>query len=468
MNGLCEELSKGSWLVRAIEARAFGFPIPVFFNGKECERPFAQESLVGVHTPIGFVSYSGVTTNEVEIPRPHEYRMVALFLQGLPLTSGTERARIVVHLDSTRFIAKMPDRSQLFDHDEQLKLMKQELSEMARRRLVEHKSTMSGEAFVRTHWDNCRAHNCMDLFNDIPWLPNTYFERVDMVVKETEEVWLRGTTFNQALISREQIVNSEVVVWSGAPQDTGDSPEAVSVLKIMQKLSICSTSFELPSSHWLHELTHDVSDLRISATPVKPRGEATFYGELGECQLTLVDRVEVQVSSTTDPNYKVETSFAEGWFMVADGNVDSDQVNCPGDWAYSCYITPVEKSPELAIMALGDFRDENEVYREEWVDSALLEWNSKCIAMRGQNIASAIRMALRSVRVGFSKEHSKQGCLVQGRADGGADVIDLSQQAFWVNVARELQPSANEVDIEAGADLLQRAFEKVAQAGSPA
>jgi len=65
-----------------IEFRAKGFPIPVFINGMECPRPHAQQSLHGVDTPIGFVSYPGVTNDAPIIPKTSDR---LFYLQGLPI-----------------------------------------------------------------------------------------------------------------------------------------------------------------------------------------------------------------------------------------------------------------------------------------------------------------------------------------------------------------------------------------------
>ena len=105
-----------------INQRAAGFDIPVVLKGKEVDQPYARRNLTGHVTSVGWVCLGGIhKSGDIGIGR----NATLYFLQGLPIenrnTGYRDRCNNIVHLDSERFIALMPDRANLQDGDTQLK-----------------------------------------------------------------------------------------------------------------------------------------------------------------------------------------------------------------------------------------------------------------------------------------------------------------------------------------------------------
>lgn len=100
----------------ALQSIARGYPIPIIFNGVALARPEALDATTFDQTPIGAVwikDLSHVTLGSSD---------VCVFLQGI-LVAGSSHCRaphVVVHLDSAKFKAKLPDRNCLIDAEEKL------------------------------------------------------------------------------------------------------------------------------------------------------------------------------------------------------------------------------------------------------------------------------------------------------------------------------------------------------------
>lgn len=207
-------------LFREISNRAKGFPIQVFINGQECERPYAQVSLHGAQTPIGFVSYPGVTDDSLKIP---DTRYMHLFLQGLPIGPDYGRIHgIIIHLDSVLSTARMPDRSELFDHNEQLAELRKTLKDMVLHRLAQLKASMDPKDFASKHWDNCEQHHCLHLMNNVPWIPASRFREVVYVNKRSDDVYGLCSAKEAELISRDQFLSGQLRAWRAEPSSTED------------------------------------------------------------------------------------------------------------------------------------------------------------------------------------------------------------------------------------------------------
>lgn len=128
---------------------ARGYPIEVRFNGVSLDRPRAVNStLPFIKTELGELYLYGLSQGEDWL-RQSEY--FHLYLQGLPVYhSHHERdPGHVIHLDSSRFFARLPDRDKLIDEAQVIAEVKQVLQREARQRLEAIKHQLSAVAFVR-------------------------------------------------------------------------------------------------------------------------------------------------------------------------------------------------------------------------------------------------------------------------------------------------------------------------------
>lgn len=468
-------------MIHEIEVRAEGFPIPVFINEKECPRPYAQQNLQGIDTPIGFVRYPGVTDDQADIQLT-DHRM--LYLQGLPIGhSTTDKRAIVVHLDSSQFTARMPDRSDLFDAKEQDLKIKQALREMVKLRIDQLKASMDAEEFVMKHWTNCRAHGLLHVMNDVPWIPLPEFGSINYVSKNSDEVVApMGTcSFAVKLVHRDAIESGSIKVWRHVSRDTGDHVFSALELKVMQLLDIRTLlndsgySGSIDGNHWIQSITPSVLDMRFTWSVNGESGNANYWSDQGHCSIRLAESVTVEVSSNVDPAYGLTAEFTHGWVMVPeDPEDDSDDV---GEYRHICYVISNE-APEYPTTALSDFLDEHDNYRDEWADNAHTEWNQAVNAMRGTPLAEMVTTVLRENLPELGTKQLDHLCLVravQTRCTGrdGADqlrnpspdIIDLMGQDFWTKVGQARMPTASESLAKIHGESIREAFMAVVQPG---
>lgn len=453
---------EGHAVIREIEMRSLGFPIPVAINGIECDRPHAVENLKGDHTTIGFVSFPGVTHADGAIPHPGKRQ---LYLQGLPIGANhgvTEP--IVVHLDSTQFIALMPDRKDLFNAVDQRRRIDEALHAMVSSHLAAQKAVIPPRDFVRTNWDNCVRHGCLALMDDVPWVPESILSSVDFVKKNSDEAWSVGR--DSLLIAREDFVHGTVKGWFDAPRSTEVAESAALILKVMQQESIHSIVDSLPATHWLHALVPSVQDLRFEWRVEGEEGDDVVYGDLGTCRVQLARSFAVNVRSTTT-DFAVQSVFQEGWVMVPQKPVEDYEETYDTGMELVCYVVGSGSAVDSPAEALSDFIDEYDHYRDEWREGAERDWNQKVMAMRGTNLVDVIDQVLCEGLRQIGEKQAEALCLVAVGSTGGPVVaqgqlkpvvIDLAQDDLWKQMAINMASDREGSELQALVTQLRSAF----------
>lgn len=151
-----------------------GFAIPVFFNGVDIARPYALCNQTCVATEIGHVALAGCLDGK-------STRDTIIFLQGFcvlePAYCNADHCN-VVHLDSTQFVARLPDRDKLIDENDQRERIKACLSTLWREVLLVAKERLSSAEFVELFYEAARSWRQLDLFNDVPLLPRSLCDRI--------------------------------------------------------------------------------------------------------------------------------------------------------------------------------------------------------------------------------------------------------------------------------------------------
>lgn len=482
--GLSDKMTEMSWnygfgingtktptMIREIDNRAKGFPIPVFINRQECARPYARESLHGMQTPIGFVSYPGVTDDSNHIP---EVNRSQWFLQGLPIGGVPHMQHpISIHLDSVQFTARMPDRSELFDQSEQSTKITAALKEMVKNRLAQLKASMDPKDFALKHWENCKEHQCLHLMDDVPWIPAKRFRTVDQVSKEGDEVY-GPYSLNEDLVSREQLLSGKVLAVRGEPHATDDSLFAALKLKVMQRLDMLALMDNLGDGHWFNTLAPVLDDLRFEweVTGEKP-GVHTYWGDSGQCDIRLAEAVTIKITSAVDDSLRKEVVFTHDWLLLpVHPNVEDDGYS--GEWHFNGYVIGNDASPDEPVDALSTFRDEREHYREEWRDTALAEFRAAVQALQGKPLSEMVDSVLYKHMTGLSEKQMPHMCVVRATQWRNHDdelkspipeVIDITDEDFWKKVAGAMLTAGTEEEITAQAAVIRQAFTAVVQPG---
>lgn len=449
-------------LYNAVRERACGFPIPVFINGFEFHRQYAQAALKGEVTSIGFVQVPSIHVNpEHGIGALYGRGHMKLLLQGLPIGSmsrGTPEA--IVHLDTTSFTARMPDRSALYDHDEACKRISDAIVQLAKDHLVRQKAALSGKEFVQRHWKDCRHYNLLHLLNDIPWIPREALLAVHTVTDTGDEVhanFLQGVRTDDAgsslLITREQVLSGEVVIWRNVPDLPSECRPAALIMKLAQRLNIGSLTCTLDDEHWLNSCSTDVRDLEFRVEPVDATGSAQIYsGDWVEnVEIQLAHQVHVCITSTVDPAVNLAVTLKDDWVLLP-RNYASEGLSQDEDFGNEdaiCYLVGGDGAPDEPMDALSTFRDENDDYHSDWRDRAITHWDSVVSGLRGESLANVVASGLNSAATTPSEGHAQhiaivRTCQRRRAGDGGLSspeysVVDPQRDGFWEEVARELE-----------------------------
>lgn len=445
-----------------------GFPIPVALNGVEYERPHAMDNIKTVATEFGHIHDRLITEGDPRKPNARAYSDWAYYLQGLPIEStiyGDESK--IVHLDSTRFIAQMPDRKALYDGGKQLAGLKQAHRNLVVQMLVSKKASMPSTQFIMKYWGMCREYGAMELTSDIPYVPSSLLSMVDSVDFRNEDVFgpVRGLA---DLVTREDICAGKVQIWSGASSGSYEGHDHDgALLKMMQRHGIYALthSHGLPDDHWLFEHVMDWEDLEVNVSHSDVIGKELFYIGAAEVHMKVVDSVTVKVTSTVDPDFKLEETITGDWIAYSD-DIEGEV----------CLVTRNNNAGDEPIDFYDDHTKENGESDDSARDDLLAEWNSTVSGILGASLANLLQSDLSSVRCSLQDANAGQLALVYGVSSWlphlesyslpRLRVVDLEDPQKWEDLATQIR-AGGEINGEALKAAFANAFGVKKQEGGP-
>ncbi len=439
-------------LVAAVGRFAAGFAIPVILNGDSLPQPFARRRLPGVITSIGFVSMHGIHIEPDELIHLNRSD-TRYFLQGLPIEASSHmHAKNIVHLDSEQFLPLMPDRARLQDCEKQLVKVDMVLRSLAKEHIVQQKAAMPPRAFLLQYFRMAELLHLMRLFNDIPHLPAIRFAGIDQVTCESSEVKSLVFSVGKETISRESIQKGEFKAWRNSPCATTDGQWAATLLKVMQRDDIRAVdTSNLDAGHWIFDCTPDVRDFAISVEPINVQGSIPVdSGDWDSCTLTLVDAVNVRITSRVDSRFVVEHVLSKDWLLVpASPELDPE----PNDYFQGqtiCYFTRGSHSCDDPVYALQSFTDEYGHFSDDLADDAKANWESLESGLLGNPMSATLQMALNDAKQEVTPSQMDQVAAVRlvrhwnqwdpemTRSRAVFDVVNLAKPEFWQQVATHL------------------------------
>ena len=256
-------------ITRELRRLARGFPIPVIFNGDTLERAAAVDSgLDFVTTDIGAVYLQGL-----QEPMGAQFEF-DVFLQGLPIYSSHNylSERHIIHLDSARFHARLPDRDKLVNEAEVVNEVKAVLAVEIEKRLLQLKAEKTPEEFV-LYYGMMRHWHLLGLLNDVPVVPvQALCEISDYPVCDT----LIFGAFEQLVdkaMTRAEIEARGVVTIDDDIRDDG----AARYLFAREKDYLLYNG-NLDSGHWLQPLVRDLNAEALSLECINESHQVQFQG----------------------------------------------------------------------------------------------------------------------------------------------------------------------------------------------
>jgi len=176
-----------------------GFPLPVFLNGIELQRPYALDVWQGLRFDVSEV----VALVELDPKPPIAYKEGKTFLQGFNISEQAGRVypwpnfdrtgmRVYMHLQPDQWRVRVPDRNALYDSTETSKKI-EVLQSNLRNAVVAHIVTQGD---VAKYFDTLLAWHCHEAIRSIP-IPGDRWYRLNdppyLLHYEEEEI---GDSFN--------------------------------------------------------------------------------------------------------------------------------------------------------------------------------------------------------------------------------------------------------------------------------
>jgi hypothetical protein len=254
-----------------IQELAKGFAIPVVFDGKEVPRPHAPGELQYVETEIGQVWLAGVDDGD----STHD---TMVYLQGFcvlkPSYCPTDGPANIVHLDSKRFMARLPDRDQLIDEEDQKATVSQTMKRLWGEVLMEKKRTLNAVDFVETFFRTMQSWGHLDLLNDVPVLPRHLCFRIV------------GYPFQEGMADRDyleyvegHITREAVEQASEALVDLNDTSERnLAYWMYARAHGFVVFANSLPEGHWVNGHVRCLEDEAILVEILGEQCRAEFVG----------------------------------------------------------------------------------------------------------------------------------------------------------------------------------------------
>jgi len=180
------------WVNKELERLCQAFPVPVFYNGAEIARPFADKTLPWRKTKMGKVLI------DLSVLPKHWHG----FLQGLPVGKADHYRYHVVLLPKDT-LAKLPDRQHLLNEEQDKKRIQAAVNIAYREALMEAKANLSARDFIEQHVRTCLDSDNADLLNDVPFVPLDWFRHWEEEPAGHRKDWNHCHT--PGFVSREEI-----------------------------------------------------------------------------------------------------------------------------------------------------------------------------------------------------------------------------------------------------------------------
>ena len=301
-----------------------GFAIAVFFNGIEIQRIHAIDHLPFVSTEVGEVYLIGTRNGQYSTD-------TLVFLQGFcvmrPTAFDPEHVN-VVHLDSQKFIARLPDRDQLIDEEDQRTRINACLSVLWRETLLARKAAMAPEIFIDTFFKPMSRWGHLDLLNDVPLLPRSLCQRiVGYPVQEGYESRDYVESVERC-ITRSEVESGQVTL---VEVDTPNSENTACWMFAKAKGYVVFSSFSLARDHWAQQHVRVLDDATVHVEAVGEHYRAILDGRWIGPGVILCDAVSVSVNGD-EVQIADEGVYHENTLFIPAGETSGEPIRQASDY----------------------------------------------------------------------------------------------------------------------------------------
>lgn len=352
----------------AVYGAAKGFPVAIHFNGDLCPAPHA----IGpdaIETAIGQVILPDIASPEIGVYIPTFYvqgqRVKVHHWGGYAITENC-----IVHLNSTAFRSRVPDRDCLVDESSVIGQVKVAVNGAIRDVLLQEKARLleegNPEAFSRIFWNTCGNTSNFDLLNDMPIPASIY-----AVYSEPVSLDEHGEFFSHRLPDRCPSMDNDypafVAIDYSGPESSGMAPAASILLSKLRLPILSHRDSSMLDDHWIRtrrlKLTDDIDegDYTASVTVNGPTRSGRVKGFwMCDVDVKVCDSYTIRLV----PAGVVEGFTAEMLNDIPEVTVTDTAIYCSEQ---DCILVPRGcHSVGYAVDQMSSFRDEYDTF----VDSA--------------------------------------------------------------------------------------------------
>jgi len=350
----------------ALNRLSHGFPIPVSLNDVFLERPYALDSSLRFRdTEIGAVYLNGVDKPQGSCSD------FIVYLQGLPIyRSATYLTHDihVIHLDSSRFYARLPDRDKLIDEADVVNFIKSILTKEIEKSLVLLKAAIPAEEFV-LFFDIMRKWHLLSLLNDVPVVPVQALHEFDDYPTCDEDAY--GTFVSNIA---KPMTRSEVEAREVLEIDEDISSQGAAHHMFARERDALIYQNDLDNGHWLHSMIRRLNDEETTIELVNKSHRAYFEGEWVSVPVRFCDAYRIKIGSdvveiTGDAIYQGEEN---------DGDV----------------ILPKSDASGYVLKQISSYRSEYEDFQQSTHESDMYAFESFVVANTSIDAADAMKRLL--------------------------------------------------------------------------
>ena len=372
-------------LEAALRHRAMGFPIEVRYNGESLPRPRALDGGFSFErTEVGEVYLYGAMPGEDWTYASDE---IACYLQGLPVYAcgygGQSGRAAIVHLDPTRFLARLPDRDRLIDEPEAIDAVWAAIKAVALARLHVQKARLAPEAFIRG-FRSLRHWGAVSLLNDVPFLPaDVLWSITDYPIVprwDGDGIEGYGTSIPEGSVEASEVRLAKLErMYEDEP---GGTVRWVFAWKA--DYTLIDADF-LDAEHWVHRHVKDLDGAELNLEVVSP-GKAVPF-EPGRWLWGRTVRF--------CKGYRI--TMAEETVEITDAGL----YHCSGEDAEENgeILIPERETSGRVVHQVQDFMDENDQYQEHEADEEEALMQTFILAHRSETPEAMLAAVLESARL---------------------------------------------------------------------
>jgi hypothetical protein len=312
---------------------------------------------------------------------------IACYLQGLPVYTcgygGQSGRAAIVHLDPTRFLARLPDRDQLIDEPEAIGAVWAAIKAVALTRLHAQKTRLAPEAFIRG-FRSLRHWGAVSLLNDVPFLPaEVLWSITDYPIVprwDGDGIEGYGTSIPQGSVEASEVRLAKL------DRMFEDEPDGAVrwVFAWKAGYTLIDADF-LDAGHWVHRYVKDLEGAQFVLDLVAP-GKAVPF-EPGRWLWGRTVR------------------FCKGYRIT----IGEETLEVTDAGLYHCFGEDAEDNGEIVIPQgetsgrvvhqVQDFMDENDQYQEHEADEEEALMQTFILAHRSETPEAMLAAVLESARL---------------------------------------------------------------------